>query len=85
MQNVAPADSPFGTRITPDDILDTLGFFDTWEERYKYIIDLGRELPAMPESLHTEDRLVRGTELKILQVQLTLLGKCPKFSKIIQS
>jgi cysteine desulfuration protein SufE len=65
MQNVAPADSPFGTRITPDDILDTLGFFDTWEERYKYIIDLGRELPAMPESLHTEDRLVRGCQSKV--------------------
>ncbi len=65
MQTVAPADNPFGTRITPDDILDTLGFFDTWEERYKYIIDLGRELPAMPESLHTDDRLVRGCQSKV--------------------
>ncbi len=65
MQTVALADNPFGTRITPDDILDTLGFFDTWEERYKYIIDLGRELPAMPESLHTDDRLVRGCQSKV--------------------
>jgi cysteine desulfuration protein SufE len=25
--------SPFGTEITPEEILDTLGFFDDWEER----------------------------------------------------
>ena len=32
--------SRFGTDITSDDIVDTLSFFDSWEDRYKYIIDL---------------------------------------------
>jgi cysteine desulfuration protein SufE len=59
------AANPFGHSITTDDILETLGFFDSWEERYKYIIDLGRELPALPESLHTEDRLVRGCQSQV--------------------
>ena len=58
-------DSPFGHSISSDDILDTLGFFDSWEDRYKYIIDLGRELPPMPGELHTEDRLVRGCQSQV--------------------
>jgi len=53
----------------PDDraqeIIDDLAFFDDWEERYKYIIDLGRELPAMSDSLHTEDRLVKGCQSNV--------------------
>jgi cysteine desulfuration protein SufE len=59
------ADNPFGHSINSDDIVDTLGFFDSWEDRYKYIIDLGKELPPMDESLHTEDRLVRGCQSQV--------------------
>jgi cysteine desulfuration protein SufE len=58
-------DNPFGRSITCEDILDTLGFFDSWEDRYKYIIDLGKELPPMPPALHTEDRLVRGCQSQV--------------------
>jgi len=62
MPDAASSDNPFGTTISSEDILDTLGFFDSWEDRYKYIIDLGRDLPPMPDALHTEDRLVRGCQ-----------------------
>lgn len=55
----------FGIDVTTEDIVDTLGFFDSWEERYKYIIDLGKELPPMEESLHTDDRLVRGCQSQV--------------------
>jgi len=65
MNSPAPADNPFGHSISSDDIRDTLGFFDTWEERYKYIIDLGKELPDLPDTLHTEDRLVRGCQSQV--------------------
>jgi len=64
MSDSAPA-NPFGDSITSDDIVDTLGFFDSWEDRYRYIIDLGRELPALPTELHTEDRLVRGCQSQV--------------------
>ncbi len=47
------------------EILDDLNFFDDWEERYKYIIDLGKELPDMPASLLTSDRLVRGCQSNV--------------------
>ena len=57
--------NPFGNSISTQDILDTLGFFDRWEDRYKYIIELGRELPPMAAELHTEDRLVRGCQSQV--------------------
>ena len=64
MSDTAPA-NPFGDSITSDDIVDTLGFFDSWEDRYRYIIDLGKELPPLPEALHTDDRLVRGCQSQV--------------------
>ena len=63
--NAAVAANPFGHSITSEDILDTLGFFESWEDRYKYIIDLGRELPPLPEALRTDDRLVRGCQSQV--------------------
>lgn len=55
----------FGIDVTVDDIIDSLGFFDNWEERYKYIIDLGKELPEMDASLRTDDYLVRGCQSQV--------------------
>lgn len=50
---------------TPQEIIDDLSFFDDWEERYKYIIDLGRELDPMVEDLRTNDRLVKGCQSNV--------------------
>ncbi|MGB4247721.1 MAG: SufE family protein [Pseudohongiellaceae bacterium] len=55
----------FGTEITPDDIVEALAFFDSWEDRYKYIIDLGKELPALDPAYRTEDNLVRGCQSQV--------------------
>lgn len=59
------AANPFGHSISAEDIIDTLGFFDAWDDRYKYIIDLGKELPPLDEEFHTEDRLVRGCQSQV--------------------
>ncbi|TNC83992.1 MAG: Fe-S cluster assembly protein SufE [Thalassolituus sp.] len=58
-------ESPFGKSITSEDIVDTLSFFDDWEERYKYIIDLGKELPAMDDAKKTDDYLLRGCQSQV--------------------
>ena len=60
----APA-NPFGDSITAADIIDNLGFFDSWEDRYRYIIDLGRELPELPAELRSDDRLVSGCQSQV--------------------
>lgn len=57
--------NPFGTTITADDIVDALSFFDAWEDRYKYIIDLGKELPAMDDAVKDEAHLVRGCQSQV--------------------
>ena len=50
---------------TTEEILEDIAFFDDWEERYKYIIDLGKDLEVMPESLQTQDRLVKGCQSNV--------------------
>lgn len=57
--------SKFGTEITADDIVETLSFFDTWEDRYKYIIDLGKEVPSLEPSQQVEKNLVRGCQSQV--------------------
>ncbi len=59
------AENPFGSSISSEDIIDTLNFFDSWEDRYKYIIDLGRELPAMSRDKRDEAHLVRGCQSQV--------------------
>ncbi len=41
-------------------IIDDLGFLEDWEDRYRYIIELGRLLDPMPHDGKTEDNKVRG-------------------------
>jgi cysteine desulfuration protein SufE len=65
----------FGIDVTADDIVDSLGFFDNWEERYKYIIDLGKELSPMSESYRTEEFLVRGCQSQVWLVDERRDGK----------
>lgn len=59
------AAQPFGSNITTADVLDSLGFLDDWEERYAWIIDLGRQVPPMPAALRSEQRLVRGCQSQV--------------------
>lgn len=65
----------FGIDVSADDIIDSLGFFDNWEDRYKYIIDLGKELPPLPESFRTEEYLVRGCQSQVWLVDEWRDGK----------
>lgn len=58
-------DNPFGSEITAATILEDLTFFDDWEDRYRYIIDLGKKLPAMPEALKTEANFVHGCQSQV--------------------
>lgn len=50
---------------TTDEIVEDLSFFDDWEDRYKYIIDLGRALTPMDASLRTSERLVKGCQSNV--------------------
>ncbi len=45
---------------TVEELIENFELFDSWEDRYRYIIDLGKKLPDMPEADKTEDNKVRG-------------------------
>jgi cysteine desulfuration protein SufE len=46
--------------MTFDAIRSDFALLDDWEDRYRYVIELGRALPPFPEALRTEANKVRG-------------------------
>lgn len=65
MTDTAFTSNEFGKSITPEEILETFDFFDDWEERYAYIIDLGKKLPAFPEAEKKEENYVHGCQSQV--------------------
>ena len=41
-------------------IRSDFALLDDWEDRYRYLIELGRDLPPFPEALRTDANKVRG-------------------------
>lgn len=58
-----------------DDIRDAFGFFDSWEDKYRFVIDLGRSLPALEEKHQTPDNLVRGCQSQVWLISELRDGK----------
>jgi len=48
-----------------DDIIEEFAMFDDWEERYQYMIDLGKTLPLIDEQYKTEDNIIKGCQSKV--------------------
>jgi cysteine desulfuration protein SufE len=42
-----------------EEIVDAFEFLDDWDARYQYLIELGQDLPQMPEELKTEENWVK--------------------------
>ncbi|WP_185864390.1 SufE family protein [Blattabacterium cuenoti] len=38
---------------------------NNWEEKYEYLIDLGRKLPKKPKEFRTDDKLINGCQSKV--------------------
>lgn len=47
------------------ELLEELGFFHDWTERYEYVIGLGKQLEPMPEASKTEERLIKGCQSQV--------------------
>jgi cysteine desulfuration protein SufE len=47
--------------MTPiDEIVDNFSLLEEWDDRYRYVIELGRMLSPLPEADHVEANKVRG-------------------------
>jgi cysteine desulfuration protein SufE len=66
-------------------IVETFALLDDWEERYRYLIDLGRALPPFPEAERREERLVPGCMSRVWMVSQPAPGTPPRLEFLADS
>lgn len=44
------------------EIVEEFGLFDSWDDKYEYIIDLGKKLAPLPDVFKTDENKVRGCQ-----------------------
>ena len=49
-----------GAFMTIDDIIENFSFLDDWDDRYRYVIELGRELEPLPDAERVDANQVQG-------------------------
>ena len=59
-------------------IVDDFDFLDEWEDRYRYVIDLGRAMEPVEEELRTEFSKVDGCASQVWIVPLLSCGTEPR-------
>jgi cysteine desulfuration protein SufE len=45
-----------------EEIIDAFSLFDTWEEKYEYIIDLGKKLPKLDDKYKLPENIIKGCQ-----------------------
>lgn len=48
-----------------EEVVENFSLFDDWEDRYRYLIDLGRTLPVLDDDLKNDENLVRGCTSRV--------------------
>lgn len=48
-----------------NDIIEEFSMFEDWEERYQYMIDLGKTLPLIDEEFKTDENVIKGCQSKV--------------------
>ena len=48
-----------------NEIIDEFSMFEDWEERYQYMIDLGKDLPLIEEQYKTDSNIIKGCQSKV--------------------
>jgi len=55
-----------------EELVDEFSLFDDWMDKYQHLIDLGKSLPLIDETLKTDDKIIKGCQSKVwLDAQLT--------------
>lgn len=48
-----------------EEIISDFSMFDHWEDKYEYLIDLGKQLPALEENFKTDDHKIKGCQSSV--------------------
>lgn len=67
-ENSAPSVTMIAPELSFAELAENFALFDEWEDRYRYLIDLGRKLPDFPDALKTEAHKVRGCMSQVWMV-----------------
>ena len=51
--------------MTLDELVETFSFFDDWEDKYRFIIDLGKDRGEFAESDKVDAHLIRGCQSQV--------------------
>lgn len=62
-------------RMNIQEILDDFDVLDSWDDRYRYVIELGRQLPAFPDEARNDRNKVQGCASQVWFVSETLAPK----------
>lgn len=54
-----------GIKEIQEEIVDEFSMFEDWDERFQYVIDLGKELPLIEEQYKTEENTIKGCQSKV--------------------
>lgn len=46
-------------------VIEDFSMYDEWLDKYEYLIDLGKNLEAYPESEKTDDKLIKGCQSRV--------------------
>lgn len=52
-------------QTSQEEVIDTFDLFDDWLEKYQYIIDLGKKLPALDEVHKIDENLLQGCQSRV--------------------
>lgn len=67
--------NPFGFEINAQDVVDAMAQLKGWEDRYRQVIQWGKKLPVLDESLKQDQVLVAGCESSVWLVLSQQEGK----------
>ena len=45
-----------------DELIENFSFFESWEDKYQYLIDMGRNVPQMADDLKIDENKLRGCQ-----------------------
>ncbi len=48
-----------------DELIENFEFLDNWEDKYRYLIELGEKLPALDDKFRTEEWKVQGCQSQV--------------------
>ena len=48
-----------------DEIVDEFDIFETWMDKYEYLIELGKSVPVIDEINKTDDNIIKGCQSKV--------------------